>query len=103
MKKSSRYLKVVEWSEEDQCFVGRLPGLVFGGVHGDDEQAVYAELCEVAEEWIGILEEDGTPLPPPTAGRKYSGKFNLRSGCSEKASVCRSLPQRAMVPDLAAD
>jgi predicted HicB family RNase H-like nuclease len=80
MKKSSRYLKVVEWSEEDQCFVGRLPGLVFGGVHGDDEQAVYAELCEVAEEWIGILEEDGTPLPPPTAGRKYSGKFNLRVG-----------------------
>jgi predicted HicB family RNase H-like nuclease len=80
MKKSSRYLKVVEWSDEDQCFVGRLPGLVFGGVHGDDEQEVYAELCEVAEEWIRILEEDGTPLPPPTAGRKYSGKFNLRVG-----------------------
>jgi predicted HicB family RNase H-like nuclease len=95
MKKSSRYLKVVEWSEEDQCFVGRLPGLAFGGVHGDDEQEVYAELCEVAEEWIRILEEDGTPLPPPTAGRQYSGKFNLRVG--------KELHERLALESLKAD
>lgn len=80
MKKSSRYLKIVEWSEEDQCFVGRLPGFVFGGVHGDDEKRVYAELGEVVDEWIKIFEEDGIPLPPPTAGKRYSGKFNLRVG-----------------------
>lgn len=80
MKKSSRYLKIVEWSEEDQCFVGRLPGFAFGGVHGDDEKRVYEELCDVVEEWIRIYEDDGQPLPPPTAGKRYSGKFNLRVG-----------------------
>ena len=80
MKKSSRYLKIVEWSEEDQCFVGRLPGFAFGGVHGDDEKLVYEELCEVVDEWIKIFEEDGLPLPPSTAGKQYSGKFNLRVG-----------------------
>ena len=80
MAKSKRYLKIVEWSDEDQCFVGRLPGFVFGGVHGDDEKRVYEELCEVVDEWIKICEEDGLPLPPPTAGKKYSGKFNLRVG-----------------------
>jgi len=80
MKKSDRYLKVVEWSQEDGCYIGRVPGLALGGVHGNDESKVYAELCRVVDEWIRIHEEDGTPLPAPTAGKTYSGKFNLRVG-----------------------
>lgn len=27
MKESAFYAKIVEWSEEDQCFVGSAPGL----------------------------------------------------------------------------
>src|SRR5687768_10874648 len=27
MKDSARYIKIVEWSEEDQCYVGSSPGL----------------------------------------------------------------------------
>lgn len=80
MKPSDRYLKIVEWSEDDQCYVGRCPGLMLGGVHGKDEESVYHELCEAAEEWIRIHEEDGAGLPPPTAGKNYSGKFVLRIG-----------------------
>ncbi|MFC1627664.1 type II toxin-antitoxin system HicB family antitoxin [Gemmatimonadota bacterium] len=80
MKKSDRYLKIVEWSDEDQCYVGSCPGLMLGGVHGDDEAEVYRELCEVVEEWIRIYEVDGEPLPEATANRKYSGKFVLRVG-----------------------
>jgi predicted HicB family RNase H-like nuclease len=76
--KAGRYLKIVEWSDEDKCFVGRCPGLFSGGCHGDDEAGVYRELCEIAEEWIEILEEDGRPLPAPNAGKKYSGKFVVR-------------------------
>ena len=30
MKESARYVKIVEWCEEDQCFVGSCPGLFFG-------------------------------------------------------------------------
>ena len=80
MNKSDRYLKVVEWSEEDHCYVGSCPGLLFGGVHGEDEVEVYRELTQVVEEWIAIQEEDGEALPPETAGREYSGKFVLRVG-----------------------
>ena len=29
---------------------------------------------------MSIYKEDGEPLPKPTAGKKYSGKFNLRVG-----------------------
>ena len=32
MKESARYAKIVEWSEEDHCFVGSCPGLFFGGL-----------------------------------------------------------------------
>lgn len=82
MKPRDRYLKIVEWSDEDNCYVGRCPGLMLGGVHGRSEQKVYEELCHVVDEWIRIHREDGTPLPEATAGKGYSGKFNLRVGRS---------------------
>ena len=68
MKESARYVKIVEWSEEDQCYIGTSPGLMNGGCHGDDEKAVFAELCDIVEEVIELYREDGKPLPPPTAG-----------------------------------
>lgn len=80
MKKSDRYLKIVEWSDEDNCYVGRAPGLMLGGVHGDDETKVYKQLCAAVEEWIEIYENDGDPLPAATLKKDYSGKFNLRVG-----------------------
>jgi predicted RNase H-like HicB family nuclease len=69
MKESTLYAKIVEWSEEDQCFVGSVPGLLFGGCHGPDEKEVFAELCQIVEETIELYHQDGKPLPPPTAGR----------------------------------
>jgi len=32
MKDSARYAKIVEWSEEDQCYVGSAPVLIYGGL-----------------------------------------------------------------------
>ena len=40
MKNSDRYLKIVEWSEEDQCYVGSCPNLIYGGCHGNNEAEV---------------------------------------------------------------
>lgn len=80
MKTSDQYLKIVEWSEEDQCYVGTCPGLMLGGIHGDDEVKVYKELCQAVEEWIEIYLDDGESLPAATAGREYSGKFVVRAG-----------------------
>ncbi len=80
MKLSDKYLKIVEWSEEDQCYIGHCPSLMVGGIHGDDDTKVYKELCGVVEEWIEIYKKDGEPLPKATTGKIYSGKFNLRVG-----------------------
>jgi predicted RNase H-like HicB family nuclease len=69
MKEADRYVKIVEWSEEDQCYVGSSPGLFYGGCHGDDQQQVFHELCEIVDETIELYQQQGRPLPPPTSGR----------------------------------
>ena len=72
MSAGNQYVKIVEWSNEDQCFVGNCPGLFYGGCHGDDERAVLAELCEIVDETISLYLQDGTPLPEPTCRKDYS-------------------------------
>ena len=75
MKESARYVKIVEWSEEDGCYVGSSPGLMYGGCHGDDEQQVFEELCQIVEETIELYHRDGKPLPPPTSGRDFANRM----------------------------
>ena len=75
MKDSNRYAKIVEWSDEDGCFVGSAPGLILGGCHGDDERQVFEELCHIVEETIDLYRQEGRPLPPPTAGRDLANKM----------------------------
>lgn len=75
---SKDYFKLVEWSDEDRCFVGSAPPLIGPCCHGDDEIRVYQELGRIVEEWIAIFEKDGRQLPEPSAGKEYSGKFVLR-------------------------
>jgi len=95
MKNSDKYLKIVEWSEEDQCYVGTCPSLIYGGCHGDNEAKVYKELCKIVEENVTLYEKDGKPLPPETAKKKYSGKFLLRPG----KDLHKSLAIRALQAD----
>lgn len=80
MKVSDQYIKIVEWSEDDQCYIGTCPGLMLGGIHGKDEAKVYKELCQAVEGWIDIYKKDKEPLPAATAGKDYSGKFVVRVG-----------------------
>ena len=75
MNEGARYVKIVEWSDEDQCFVGSCPGLFYAGCHGEDERTVFADLCELVEEAIQVYKREGKPLPPPTAGKDYANKM----------------------------
>jgi predicted RNase H-like HicB family nuclease len=68
MNTAARYVKVIEWSDEDQCFVGSCPGLFYGGCHGDDEKSVLSELCQIVEETVKLYEAESRPLPPATSG-----------------------------------
>ena len=64
MKESDQYHKWVEWSEEDQVYIGKCPDLITG-IHGDDPRSVYAELCEVVDDVLTHFHSEGRPLPPP--------------------------------------
>jgi len=77
-EQAARYAKFVEWSGEDECFIGRCPELMLGGVHGNDEAKVFAELCEAVEGMIEALAKDGHSLPEPPNQKEFSGKFVLR-------------------------
>ena len=74
MKKSrkqhpaARYTPFVEWSDEDQCYVGQCPELFYGGVHGADRAAVHVELCQAVEEMVAIIQADGKELPEAVGG-----------------------------------
>ena len=80
MKISDQYIKLVEWSEEDQCYIGSSPGFIGNCCHGTDETEVYKELCGIVEEWVEIHQQEGIPLPESLVGKAFSGKFVIRVG-----------------------
>jgi predicted HicB family RNase H-like nuclease len=73
-----RYLKVVEWSAEDNGFVGSAPPIIGHCCHGETEAEVIRKLRPIVEAWVEIFLQDGRPLPKPSAGRTFSGKFLVR-------------------------
>ena len=64
MKESDLYHKWIEWSDEDQVYIGKCPDLITG-IHGDDPVKLYGELCEVIEDVVGHFNEQGRQLPSP--------------------------------------
>ncbi len=64
MKTVDQYHKWVEWSDEDQTYLGKCPDLITG-IHGDDPVRLYGELCEVVDEVIQYFQATGRVLPPP--------------------------------------
>ncbi|MCC7495338.1 MAG: type II toxin-antitoxin system HicB family antitoxin [Fimbriimonadaceae bacterium] len=68
MRPADCYAKLVVWSDADQCYVATCPDLLYGGCHGDDQQAVYAELCQAVDEVLAIYRAENRELPPPRRG-----------------------------------
>jgi len=71
MKEEAKYVKIIEWSEEDECFIGSCPELFYGGCHGDNEHDVFDELCQIVKETIKIYKQDGKTLPRPLSGKEF--------------------------------
>jgi len=65
MKDIDAYLKWIEWSDEDQVYIGKCPDLI-AGIHGDDPIALYSELCEAVEDVIKHFQQEGRTLPMPS-------------------------------------
>lgn len=68
--KTEGYNLIVEWSKEDECYIGTCPELFEGGCHGDSEDEVRNELILIASGVIDDLKKAGTlPLPSSRSAR----------------------------------
>lgn len=82
MEQPFKYRIVVEWSDEDEAFLGRVPALA--GVvsqplaHGDTMEDAIGNTLHAALLALETLREEKRPIPPEDAGQIYSGKLNLR-------------------------
>jgi len=56
--------------------VHRIPYTFFYPVNPVKER----QLLILVDDWVEIYKDEDMPVPPPTAGKKYSGKFHLRLG-----------------------
>ena len=66
MKPEDRYHCFVQWSDEDQCYIGYCPDLYFGGVcHAYVELEAYSELCSIIRGEVAHRLAQGQALPTP--------------------------------------
>ena len=56
MKERDRYLKIVEWSEEDQCYIGSVPGWIGKCCHGKMKK-------KFIENFVKLLMNGLKPMP----------------------------------------
>lgn len=64
MNDFDKYHKWVEWSDEDQVYIGKCPDLITG-IRGDDPVALYGELCEIVQDIVNHFKAKGRTLPAP--------------------------------------
>jgi len=78
LKKASRYSFEVQWSKEDDAFIGRVAEWDLLAAHGETEQEALEEIRNVVAYAIEESEADGEDYPEPIGDRDYSGRFNVR-------------------------
>jgi len=65
MKSIDQYHKWIDWSDEDQTYIGKCPDLITG-IHGTDPIKLYEELCQVLTEVITHFQDEHRILPHPS-------------------------------------
>lgn len=75
MTNSAKYTKIVEWSDEDQCFIGYCPGIIGPCCHGNDEDEVYRELCQIVDEWLEVSSPQEALLQENNLNKEERGEL----------------------------
>ncbi len=69
----------VRWSDEDQAFVGSIPGLTGDCCHGDTPEEVIPQLKDIAEDLVIHLVRKGELLPEPPIQSENPDPATIRS------------------------
>ncbi len=77
-KETFRYRILVEWSDEDQAFIARVPALPGCLAHGATADKAAHEAEVAAGLILDVMKEDRRTPPPVDAVADYSGQLRLR-------------------------
>src|SRR5437870_649992 len=72
------YRIAVEFSEEDEAYIARVPVLPGCAAHGDTAEQATREALDAAEGILASMTRHGRPPPPSDLDRGHSGNIRLR-------------------------
>ena len=78
MAQSFGYRVVVEWSDEDEAFVARVPALPGCAAHGRSPDQAAREVVVAARGILDSMRSHRDPFPPEDGTADYSGQLRLR-------------------------
>ena len=87
--KPFRYRIVVEWSDEDAAFIGRVPALSGCAAHGETPDQAAREVQIAAEGIVTSLRAHGDAVPTEDIAADFSGQLRLRLPSSLHAKLAR--------------
>lgn len=58
---------IINWSDDDQCYVVKVPDLPGCMAHGKTRQQAVKMAEEAIELWIETAKEDGVSVPKPSS------------------------------------
>jgi predicted RNase H-like HicB family nuclease len=94
--KPVKYRVDIAWSDEDSCYVARVPELLGCVTDGATIEEAAANAAEAIEVYLETLDVQGKPRPPALSERRFSGKVPLRIS----PELHKDLTARAMIEDL---
>jgi len=60
-----KYEVIINWSEEDDCYIAEAPELPGCLADGSTQQEALANLGVIMDEWLETAHEVGKPIPEP--------------------------------------
>lgn len=76
--RTNRYSYQVQWSDEDNAYIATCAEFPSVSAFADSPPDALAEVMQVIDASIELLEEEGDTPPEPMATRTYSGTLSLR-------------------------
>lgn len=84
------------WSDEDDCYIARIPEFPGLSAFGDSPEEAVAEAKSAAQGFIEVLREDGDEIPDPRKLKQYSGQIRIRIPASLHESLAREAAREGM-------
>lgn len=66
MIEAEKYSILIQWSEEDNCYVTSVPDLPGCMAHGETQAEALQELSVARDLWLETAEEVGKEIPKPS-------------------------------------